>query len=125
MAIPTARLAGWLAGLRNNNAQGEYYLTDLIAAAVADVIPVSSAQPDGEWEVLGVNSKVQLAELERIQQRRVADLLLEAGVRLADPARLDVRGELICGRDVASTSTASLKAASNWLRRSRSARTAC
>ncbi len=101
MAIPTARLAGWLAGLSNNNAQGEYYLTDLIAAAVADGVPVSTAQPEGAWEVLGVNSKVQLAELERIQQRRTADRLLEAGVRLADPARIDVRGELACGRDVA------------------------
>ncbi len=101
MAIPTARLAGWLAGLSNDNAQGEYYLTDVIAAAVAEGVPVNAAQPDGEWEVLGVNSKVQLAELERVLQRRIAQDLLEAGVRLADPARLDVRGELVCGRDVA------------------------
>ena len=101
MAIPTARLAGWLAGLSNDNAQGEYYLTDVIAAAVAEGVPVSTAQPEGEWEVLGVNSKVQLAELERVLQRRIAQDLLEAGVRLADPARLDVRGELACGRDVA------------------------
>lgn len=101
MAIPTARLAGWLAGLSNNNAQGEYYLTDVIAAAVAEGVPVAAAQPQGEWEVLGVNSKVQLAELERIQQRRIACQLLENGVRLADPARIDVRGELSCGRDVA------------------------
>lgn len=101
MAIPTARLAGWLAGLSNNNAQGEYYLTDVIAAAVAEGIPVAAAQPQGEWEVLGVNSKVQLAELERIQQLRIARRLLENGVRLADPARIDVRGELTCGRDVA------------------------
>ena len=101
MAIPTARLAGWLAGLSNNNAQGEYYLTDVIAAAVAEGIPVAAAQPQGEWEVLGVNSKVQLAELERIQQLRIAQRLLENGVRLADPARIDVRGELTCGRDVA------------------------
>lgn len=101
MAIPTARLAGWLAGLSNNNAQGEYYLTDVIAAAVAQGIPVAAAQPQGEWEVLGVNSKVQLAELERIQQLRIARRLLENGVRLADPARIDVRGELTCGRDVA------------------------
>jgi bifunctional UDP-N-acetylglucosamine pyrophosphorylase/glucosamine-1-phosphate N-acetyltransferase len=100
MAIPTARLAGWLSGLSNNNAQGEYYLTDVIAAAVAEGVPVSAVQPEGEWEVLGVNSKVQLAELERVQQRRIADHLLEAGVRLADPARIDVRGELVCGRDV-------------------------
>jgi bifunctional UDP-N-acetylglucosamine pyrophosphorylase/glucosamine-1-phosphate N-acetyltransferase len=101
MAIPTARLAGWLAGLSNNNAQGEYYLTDVIAAAVAEGVPVAAAQPQGEWEVLGVNSKVQLAELERIQQLRIAQRLLENGVRLADPARIDVRGELTCGRDVA------------------------
>ena len=101
MAIPTARLAGWLAGLSNNNAQGEYYLTDVIAAAVAEGVPVVAAQPQGEWEVLGVNSKVQLAELERIQQLRIAQRLLENGVRLADPARIDVRGELTCGRDVA------------------------
>ncbi|HEX5801521.1 MAG TPA: bifunctional UDP-N-acetylglucosamine diphosphorylase/glucosamine-1-phosphate N-acetyltransferase GlmU [Azospira sp.] len=101
MAIPTGRLAGWLAGLSNNNAQGEYYLTDVIAAAVAEGVPVVAVQPDGEWEVLGVNSKVQLAELERIQQRRIAQHLLEAGVRLADPARIDVRGDLVCGRDVA------------------------
>ncbi|MBW7901149.1 MAG: bifunctional UDP-N-acetylglucosamine diphosphorylase/glucosamine-1-phosphate N-acetyltransferase GlmU [Rhodocyclaceae bacterium] len=101
MAIPTARLAGWLAALSNDNAQGEYYLTDVVAAAVAEGVPVNAAQPDGEWEVLGVNSKVQLAELERVQQRRIAQDLLEAGVRLADPARLDVRGELACGRDVA------------------------
>lgn len=104
MAIPTARLAGWLAGLSNNNAQGEYYLTDVIAAAVAEGVPVSAVQPEGkdsEWEVLGVNSKVQLAELERVQQRRIADTLLESGVRLADPARIDVRGQLTCGRDVA------------------------
>jgi len=100
MAIPTARLAGWLAGLSNDNAQGEYYLTDVIAAAVAEGVPVNTAHPDGEWEVLGVNSKVQLAELERVFQRRIAQSLLEAGVRLADPARLDVRGELACGRDV-------------------------
>ncbi|MCK6404376.1 MAG: bifunctional UDP-N-acetylglucosamine diphosphorylase/glucosamine-1-phosphate N-acetyltransferase GlmU [Rhodocyclaceae bacterium] len=100
MAIPTRRLAGWLANLSNDNAQGEYYLTDVIAAAVAEGVPVNTAHPDGEWEVLGVNSKVQLAQLERILQGRIAGDLLEAGVRLADPARLDVRGELVCGRDV-------------------------
>ena len=101
MAIPTARLAGWLAGLSNNNAQGEYYLTDVIAAAVAEGVPVVAAQPQDEWEVLGVNSKVQLAELERVHQQRIAHDLLESGVRLADPARIDVRGSLSCGRDVA------------------------
>ncbi|HJW03719.1 MAG TPA: bifunctional UDP-N-acetylglucosamine diphosphorylase/glucosamine-1-phosphate N-acetyltransferase GlmU [Azospira sp.] len=101
MALPTARLAGWLSRLSNNNAQGEYYLTDLVGLAVADGVPVRTAQPEGEWEVAGVNSKVQLAELERTYQRHLAHALLEQGVRLADPARLDVRGQLTCGRDVA------------------------
>ncbi len=101
MAIPTARLADWLGALSNNNAQGEYYLTDLIGQAVAQGVPVRTAHPEGPWEVLGVNSKTQLAELERILQGRIAAQLLEEGVRLADPARLDVRGELVCGRDVA------------------------
>ncbi len=101
MAIPTARLGAWLGQLKNNNAQGEYYLTDIVALAVAEGVPVRTAQPAGEWEVLGVNSKVQLAELERQHQRNIADGLLVAGVRLADPARIDVRGELTHGRDVA------------------------
>lgn len=101
MAIPSARLADWLGRLSNRNAQGEYYLTDIVALAVAEGLPVHTAQPDGEWEVLGVNSKVQLAELERVHQRNIAGRLLVAGVRLADPARLDVRGELLHGRDVA------------------------
>lgn len=100
MAIPTAHLADWLGALSNNNAQGEYYLTDLIGLAVAQGVPVRTAHPEGPWEVLGVNSKTQLAELERILQGRIAAQLLEEGVRLADPARLDVRGELVCGRDV-------------------------
>jgi len=101
MALPTERLADWLGRLSNRNAQGEYYLTDVVAMAVAEGVAVNAVHPAGEWEVLGVNSKVQLAELERIYQRRVAGQLLEQGVRLADPARLDVRGELSCGRDVA------------------------
>jgi len=101
MAMPTARLADWLGALKNDNAQGEYYLTDIVALAVAEGLPVSTAQPAGEWEVLGVNSKVQLAELERQHQRNIADHLLVAGVRLADPARIDVRGTLTHGRDVA------------------------
>ena len=100
MAIPSARLADWLGRLSSDNAQGEYYLTDVIALAVADGVAVAAVHPESEWEVLGVNSKVQLAELERVQQRRTAEQLMEAGVRLADPARLDVRGELVCGRDV-------------------------
>ncbi len=101
MALPTARLKDWLSRLSNDNAQGEYYLTDVVALAVADGVPVHTAQPEGEWEVAGVNSKVQLAELERVYQLRLAHGLLEQGVRLADPARLDVRGQLRCGRDVA------------------------
>jgi bifunctional UDP-N-acetylglucosamine pyrophosphorylase/glucosamine-1-phosphate N-acetyltransferase len=100
MAIPTAHLVDWLGRLKNDNAQGEYYLTDIVALAVAEGLPVRTAQPDAEWEVLGVNSKVQLAELERVHQRNVAERLLVAGVRLADPARIDVRGELVHGRDV-------------------------
>jgi bifunctional UDP-N-acetylglucosamine pyrophosphorylase/glucosamine-1-phosphate N-acetyltransferase len=100
MAIPSARLADWLGRLSNNNAQGEYYLTDIVALAVAEGVPVRTAQPDREWEVLGVNSKVQLAELERVHQRNLADTMLVGGVRLADPNRIDVRGEVTYGRDV-------------------------
>jgi bifunctional UDP-N-acetylglucosamine pyrophosphorylase / glucosamine-1-phosphate N-acetyltransferase len=100
MVIPTRFLTGWLGALKNNNAQGEYYLTDIVAQAVAAGVPVVSAQPSAEWEVAGVNSKVQLAELERRHQLNIAIALLEKGVTLLDPARIDVRGELICGRDV-------------------------
>jgi len=101
MVLPTARLKTWLAGLQNKNAQKEYYLTDVIAAAVADKVPVRSTQPGADWETLGVNSKVQLAQLERTLQRGLADALMRDGVTLADPARIDVRGKLACGRDVA------------------------
>jgi bifunctional UDP-N-acetylglucosamine pyrophosphorylase/glucosamine-1-phosphate N-acetyltransferase len=100
MVIPTRHLNNWLGALKNNNAQGEYYLTDIVAQAVANGVPVVSAQPSAEWEVAGVNSKVQLAELERRHQLNIANALLEKGVHLLDPARIDVRGELICGRDV-------------------------
>jgi bifunctional UDP-N-acetylglucosamine pyrophosphorylase/glucosamine-1-phosphate N-acetyltransferase len=100
MAIPSRHLHGWLTRLSNSNAQGEYYLTDIVAMAVADGVKVTSAQPGAEWETLGVNSKVQLAELERIHQRNIAAGLLEQGVTLADPARIDVRGMLSAGRDV-------------------------
>ena len=100
MVVPTARLKQWLGALSNKNAQGEYYLTDIVAMAVADGVPVVSAQPGAQWEVAGVNSKVQLAELERIHQRNIAKQLLEQGVTLLDPSRIDVRGELVCGRDV-------------------------
>ncbi|MFD2365091.1 bifunctional UDP-N-acetylglucosamine diphosphorylase/glucosamine-1-phosphate N-acetyltransferase GlmU [Pseudoduganella sp. GCM10020061] len=100
MMIPTRHLKQWLGSLSNENAQGEYYLTDIVAQAVADGVPVVSASPSAQWEVAGVNSKVQLAELERRHQLNIANALLERGVTLLDPARIDVRGELICGRDV-------------------------
>jgi bifunctional UDP-N-acetylglucosamine pyrophosphorylase/glucosamine-1-phosphate N-acetyltransferase len=100
MVFPPKKLAGWLSKLRNDNAQGEYYLTDCIALAIRDRVPVASANPGAAWETLGVNSKAQLAELERIHQREVAYALLEQGVMLADPARIDVRGLLSCGSDV-------------------------
>ena len=100
MVCPTPALKRWLGALSNDNAQKEYYLTDIVAAAVADGVPVVAAQPDAEWETLGVNSKAQLAELERVHQREQAGRLLEDGVTLADPARFDLRGTLRCGRDV-------------------------
>jgi bifunctional UDP-N-acetylglucosamine pyrophosphorylase/glucosamine-1-phosphate N-acetyltransferase len=100
MAAPTAALKRWVAALRNDNAQREYYLTDIVAMAVADGVPVVAAQAEDETEVLGVNSPAQLADLERRLQRRQADALMEAGVRLADPARFDLRGTLQCGQDV-------------------------
>lgn len=100
MAAPTARLKQWLSRLDNNNAQGEYYLTDVVAMAQADGLTVVSAQPQEEIEVLGVNSPAQLADLERRYQRAQADKLMEQGVRLADPARFDLRGGLQCGSDV-------------------------
>jgi len=100
MAVPTALLKRWLSQLKNDNVQGEYYLTDIVAMAVADGVPVVAAQPAAEVEVLGVNSPVQLAELERLHQRALAVQFMDAGVRLADPARFDVRGSLSCGADV-------------------------
>jgi bifunctional UDP-N-acetylglucosamine pyrophosphorylase / glucosamine-1-phosphate N-acetyltransferase len=100
VSMPTARLADWLASLKNDNVQGEFYLTDVVELAIEAGYEVVTTQPDEEWETLGVNSKQQLAELERIHQRNVADALLVGGVTLADPARIDVRGTLNCGRDV-------------------------
>ncbi len=100
IVTPTAQLSMWLGALKNENAQGEYYLTDVVELAIEAGFEVVTSQPDDEWETLGVNSKAQLAELERIHQRNVADALLVDGVTLADPARVDVRGTLRCGRDV-------------------------
>ena len=100
MAAPTAALKRWVARLDNRNAQGEYYLTDIVAMAVAERVSVVSSRVRDATEVLGVNSAVQLADLERRLQRRQAHTLMLAGVRLIDPARFDQRGELICGIDV-------------------------
>ncbi|MFS2033975.1 bifunctional UDP-N-acetylglucosamine diphosphorylase/glucosamine-1-phosphate N-acetyltransferase GlmU [Polaromonas sp. CT11-55] len=100
MAVPTRLLRAWLARLDNKNAQGEYYLTDIVKFAVADGVAVVAHQITDAAQVAGVNSPVQLAELERVYQSRLAVALMEQGVRLADPARLDVRGTLQCGQDV-------------------------
>jgi bifunctional UDP-N-acetylglucosamine pyrophosphorylase/glucosamine-1-phosphate N-acetyltransferase len=100
MVAPTVALRRWLSTLSNDNAQGEYYLTDIVARAVAEGVAVVAAHPDTLAETLGVNSKVQLAELERLHQYAVAQSLLEQGVTLLDPARIDIRGTLQCGRDV-------------------------
>src|SRR5256885_2421305 len=100
MAAPNASLKRWLARLTNDNAQGEYYLTDVVAMAEAEGLPVVATHAASETEVLGVNSPAQLAQLERRYQRARADALMDDGVRFADPARFDVRGELRCGTDV-------------------------
>ena len=101
MAMSARRLSGWLGRLTNRNAQKEYYLTDVVSVAVEEGVPVNAVKVDDAWEVAGVNSKRELAELERRYQTMQARRLLEAGVTLADPARIDVRGELDCGQDVA------------------------
>ena len=100
LVAPTDRLARWLPTLGNRNAQGEYYLTDIVGIAVGEGLPVVTAHPVASWETEGINSKTQLAQLERVYQRNLAARLLEQGVTLADPERIDVRGELQCGRDV-------------------------
>ena len=100
MAAPTHLLSRWVMALKDDNVQREFYLTDVVAMAVAEGVPVVARFAPSETEVLGVNSPVQLADLERRFQRLQADALMEAGVRLADPARLDVRGTLRCGSDV-------------------------
>jgi bifunctional UDP-N-acetylglucosamine pyrophosphorylase / glucosamine-1-phosphate N-acetyltransferase len=100
LLAPTKMLRGWLAKLQNNNSQGEYYLTDIVSMAVQQGIAVHTVQPAHEWEIHGINSKAQLAVLERTWQMVEAEHLLAQGVTLADPARIDVRGKLGCGRDV-------------------------
>ena len=100
MVLPTNSLKKWLKALRASNAQGEYYLTDVIAMAVKDGVPIRTAQADNEYETIGVNSREQLASLERVHQLNIANQLMDAGVSLADPKRIDVRGTLECGPDV-------------------------
>lgn len=100
LCASTTDLRRWLDAMDNRNAQREYYLTDIVGMAAAEKVPIATAAPDAAWEVLGVNSKDQLARIERIYQWECAQALMRSGVSLSDPARIDVRGELVCGRDV-------------------------
>jgi len=100
MAAPAKRLRGWLAGLSSENAQGEYYLTDVVAMAVADGVTVEAMLAPTVAEVLGINDREQLAALETTLRRRVTGAMMARGVTLVDPARVDVRGRIDCGRDV-------------------------
>jgi bifunctional UDP-N-acetylglucosamine pyrophosphorylase/glucosamine-1-phosphate N-acetyltransferase len=100
MLSPGARLKAWLGRLSNDNAQGEYYLTDVIAMAVTDGIAVHGIKAPDEVEVMGINDKKQLAEAERALQAKLVEELMANGVGFADPARVDIRGQLTCGRDV-------------------------
>jgi bifunctional UDP-N-acetylglucosamine pyrophosphorylase/glucosamine-1-phosphate N-acetyltransferase len=100
MAMPNKYLVTWLSALTNHNAQGEYYLTDIVELAVNDKVNVVAEITADEWSVTGINSKTDLAQIERVYQLRNAQKLLQQGVTIKDPARLDVRGLLNCGRDV-------------------------
>ena len=100
MAAPTGAFKRWLERIDNRNASGEYYLTDSVALAVKEGATVEATRASSVMETLGVNSQRELAQLERLYQRAQADALLDAGVRLADPARIDIRGDLSCGKDV-------------------------
>jgi bifunctional UDP-N-acetylglucosamine pyrophosphorylase/glucosamine-1-phosphate N-acetyltransferase len=100
LVAPAARLKAWLARVTNDNAQGEYYLTDVIAMAVADGVAVHGVKAEDWKEVMGINDRKQLAEAERALQRRLVDELMQQGVGFADPARVDIRGRLSCGSDV-------------------------
>jgi bifunctional UDP-N-acetylglucosamine pyrophosphorylase/glucosamine-1-phosphate N-acetyltransferase len=100
MVCAAGRLRGWLENLGNDNAQGEYYLTDVIAMAVNDGVTVHGVKADSWTEVMGINDKKQLAEAERALQERLVDELMKEGVGFADPARVDIRGTLKCGKDV-------------------------
>ena len=100
MAVPAKLLKGWLGRIDNQNVQGEYYLTDVVKLAVADGVPVVAHKISDAVQVAGINSPVQLAELERAHQLRQAQRLMAQGVRLKDPARFDLRGQLDCAQDV-------------------------
>ena len=100
LVCPGDKLRGWLGNLGNDNAQGEYYLTDVIAMAVSDGVTVHGVKADSWTEVMGINDKKQLAEAERALQARLVDKLMQQGVGFADPARVDIRGNLSCGKDV-------------------------
>jgi bifunctional UDP-N-acetylglucosamine pyrophosphorylase/glucosamine-1-phosphate N-acetyltransferase len=100
LAAPTQLISGWLARLKNDNAQGEYYLPDIVQMAIGDGVAVASETIDDTWEIEGVNSRAQLARLERHYQHTMAQQLMAAGVSLADPHRIDVRGTLRCAQDV-------------------------
>lgn len=100
MAMPNKYLKKWLSRLTNNNAQGEYYLTDIVSLAVTEGVSVNAEIIKDEWSVTGINSKADLVQIERVYQTRVAQKLLQQGVTLKDASRLDVRGNLTCGRDV-------------------------
>jgi len=100
MLCPGRKLKAWLGDLGNDNAQGEYYLTDVVALAVRDRVNVKAIKAEAWVEVMGINDKKQLAEAERALQARLVDELLAEGVSFADPARVDIRGKLVCGKDV-------------------------
>ena len=100
MVCPADKLKGWLNELGNDNAQGEYYLTDVIGMAVRDGVAVKGIKAETWTEVMGINDKKQLAEAERALQARLVDELMADGVGFADPARVDIRGKLVCGKDV-------------------------
>jgi bifunctional UDP-N-acetylglucosamine pyrophosphorylase/glucosamine-1-phosphate N-acetyltransferase len=100
LACPVGQLSGWLAKLQPNNVQDEYYLTDIVSLAVEDGFRVEAVVADSEFEVMGINDKIQLAEAERAYQRKLANELMASGVGIMDPARIDIRGSLVCGKDV-------------------------
>jgi len=100
MVVPNQFLHNWLPKLENKNSQKEYYLTDIVKMAVTDGVKVDATHPEHAWETLGINSKVQLAALERIYQDETAGRLLDQGVTLSDPSRINIRGQLFCGSDV-------------------------